>query len=154
MRISRRSVLKGMGIAGLGSAGFGAAGLPLATPAISQGATNVIHYIGTTSMSAPDLGVPRQFPATRRVQQGDVVVAEISAAFWEHPGQVLRSFALGDRFEAFIDAQVQGGRYNNASEVVRDALRLLEDREKLRELKLAELRRLAEEGRAIAGASR
>ena len=57
-----------------------------------------------------------------------------------------RSFALGDRFEAFIDAQVQGGRYNNASEVVRDALRLLEDQEKLRELRLAELRRLAEEG--------
>jgi ABC-type nitrate/sulfonate/bicarbonate transport system substrate-binding protein len=41
MRISRRSVLKGMGIAGLSSAGFGAAGLPLATPAISQGATKV-----------------------------------------------------------------------------------------------------------------
>jgi len=59
-----------------------------------------------------------------------------------------RSFALGDRFEAFIDAQVEGGRYNNASEVVRDALRLLEDQEKLRELRLAELRRLAEEGRA------
>lgn len=33
-----------------------------------------------------------------------------------------RSYALGDRFEAFIDAQVKGGRYNNASEVVRDAL--------------------------------
>ena len=28
---------------------------------VAQGATNVIHYIGTTSMSAPDLGVPRQF---------------------------------------------------------------------------------------------
>ena len=28
---------------------------------IAQGATNVIHYIGATSMSAPDLGVPRQF---------------------------------------------------------------------------------------------
>ncbi len=41
MRISRRSVLQGMGIAGLGSAGFGAAGVPLATPAISQGATKV-----------------------------------------------------------------------------------------------------------------
>ena len=39
---------------------------------VSQGATNVIHYIGTTSMSAPDLGVPRQFPTTRRVQKGDV----------------------------------------------------------------------------------
>jgi antitoxin ParD1/3/4 len=53
-----------------------------------------------------------------------------------------------DRFEAFIDAEVQGGRYNNASEVVRDALRLLEDQEKLRELRLAELRRLSEAGRA------
>ncbi len=63
---------------------------------VSQGATNVIHYIGTTSMSAPDLGVPRQFPTTRRLQAGDAAVAEISAAFWEHPGQVLRSFALGE----------------------------------------------------------
>jgi Xaa-Pro aminopeptidase len=63
---------------------------------VSQGATNVIHYIGVTSMDAPDLGVPRQFPRMRRVQGGDVVVAEISAAFWEHPGQVLRSFALGE----------------------------------------------------------
>jgi antitoxin ParD1/3/4 len=58
-----------------------------------------------------------------------------------------RSFALGHRFEAFIDTQVQGGRYNNASEVVREALRLLEDRETLRDIRLAELRRLAEEGR-------
>ncbi len=63
---------------------------------VSQGATNVIHYIGVTSMTSPDLGVPRQFPHMRRVQPGDVVVAEISAAFWEHPGQVLRSFALGE----------------------------------------------------------
>ena len=39
------------------------------------------------------------------------------------------------------------GRYNNASEVVREALRLLEDRERLREIRLVELRRLAEEGR-------
>ena len=70
---------------------------------ISQGATNVIHYIGTTSMSAPDLGVPRQFPTTRRVQKGDVVVAEISAAFWEHPGQVLRSFALGEPTKLYRD---------------------------------------------------
>jgi antitoxin ParD1/3/4 len=58
-----------------------------------------------------------------------------------------RSFALGEHFEAFIESQVQGGRYNNASEVVRDALRLLEDQEKLREIRLAALRRSAEEGR-------
>ena len=63
---------------------------------VPHGATNVIHYIGVTSMNSPDLGVPRQFPRMRHVQAGDVVVAEISAAFWEHPGQVLRSFALGE----------------------------------------------------------
>ena len=63
---------------------------------IPQGATNLIHYIGTTSMTAPDLAVPRQFPTTRRLRNGDAVVAEISAAFWDHPGQVLRSFALGE----------------------------------------------------------
>jgi len=70
---------------------------------VSQGAINVIHYIGTTSMAAPDLAVPRQFPTTRRVQAGDVVVAEISAAFWEHPGQVLRSFALGEPSKLYRD---------------------------------------------------
>ena len=53
--------------------------------------TNFIHYIGITSMSAPDLAVPRQFATTRTVQAGDAVVAEISATFWDHPGQVLRS---------------------------------------------------------------
>jgi len=60
------------------------------------GATNVIHYFGATSMTAPDLAVPRQFPRRRRVQSGDAVSAEITAAFWDHPGQVLRTFALGE----------------------------------------------------------
>jgi Xaa-Pro aminopeptidase len=62
---------------------------------VGAGGTNVIHYIGTTPMHAPQRGVPAQFPSTRRLQAGDIVFAEISAAFWDHPGQVLRSFALG-----------------------------------------------------------
>jgi len=57
------------------------------------------------------------------------------------------SYTLGARFESFVKELVESGRYNNASEVVRDGLRLLEDREKLREIRVAELRRLAEEGR-------
>jgi Xaa-Pro aminopeptidase len=61
-----------------------------------EGGTNVIHFIGATSMHDPQLGVPAQFPSTRRVTKGDIVFAEISAAFWDHSGQVLRSFAVGE----------------------------------------------------------
>lgn len=50
------------------------------------------------------------------------------------------SVALGAHFEAFIKQQLSSGRYNNASEVVRDGLRLLEDQEQLRTLKLEALR--------------
>jgi Xaa-Pro dipeptidase len=62
---------------------------------VPLGGTTVIHFIGVTAMAAPQLGVPTQFAANRKVAAGDIVFAEISAAFWEHSGQVLRSFALG-----------------------------------------------------------
>jgi Xaa-Pro dipeptidase len=61
-----------------------------------EGGTNVIHFIGATSMHDPHLGAPAQFPSTRKVAKGDIVFAEISAAFWDHSGQVLRSFAVGE----------------------------------------------------------
>lgn len=63
---------------------------------LPDGGTNWIHYIGATSMADPDVGVPRQFPSTRKVQHGDVVFAEISASFWDHTGQILRSFTVSD----------------------------------------------------------
>jgi Xaa-Pro dipeptidase len=62
---------------------------------VALGGSNVIHFFGVTPMAAPRLAVPRQFVANRDVARGDVVVAEIATAFWEHPGQVLRSFAVG-----------------------------------------------------------
>ena len=62
---------------------------------VALGGTNVIHFFGVTPMADPSIGVPTQFVANRKVNAGDAVVAEISAAFWEHPGQVLRSFAVG-----------------------------------------------------------
>jgi antitoxin ParD1/3/4 len=40
------------------------------------------------------------------------------------------SYTLGSHYETFIKRQLASGRYNNASEVVRDALRLMEEREK------------------------
>ena len=49
------------------------------------------------------------------------------------------SITVGERFEKFVKEQVEGGRYNNASEVIRAGLRLLETEEELRKRKLAEL---------------
>jgi len=59
---------------------------------------------------------------------------------------MLTSVALGPHFEAFIREQVAKGRYNNASEVVRDGLRMLEDRQLARQAKLGALRTDLEEG--------
>jgi antitoxin ParD1/3/4 len=58
-----------------------------------------------------------------------------------------RSFALGERFERFIEEKVRSGRFGNASEVVRAGVRLLEDQEQRRELELEKLRRSIDEGR-------
>ena len=51
---------------------------------------------------------------------------------------VVTSIALNDHYEQFIKRQLDSGRYNNASEVVRAALRLLEDYEVARERWLEE----------------
>ena len=48
--------------------------------------------------------------------------------------------SLTPELEQLIADRVRSGRYHSASEVVREALRLLEDRDELRQLRLAELR--------------
>ena len=46
--------------------------------------------------------------------------------------------SLTPELEKFVNARVQTGRYNSASEVVREALRLLEEHEQTRAHVLAE----------------
>ena len=56
------------------------------------------------------------------------------------------SYAIGDHFEKFIRKQVESGRYASASEIVRDALRLLEEREQMREIEFEEYRQKIRDG--------
>ena len=56
------------------------------------------------------------------------------------------SYTLGAHFESLIKTLVSSGRYASASEVMRDSLRLLEEREQVRESKLAALRSDIREG--------
>jgi Xaa-Pro aminopeptidase len=62
---------------------------------VASGGTTHIHYFGVTSMAHPDCCVPRQFPENRTIAAGDVVFCELSAAFGDYPGQVLRTFTVG-----------------------------------------------------------
>ena len=56
------------------------------------------------------------------------------------------SYTLGSHYEGFIRDLLASGRYASASEVVRDGLRLLEERERQREAKLVTLRDAIREG--------
>ena len=58
------------------------------------------------------------------------------------------SVALSPHFESFVREQVESGRYNNVSEVVRAGLRLLEDSERQQALHLEALRADLAAGRA------
>jgi Xaa-Pro aminopeptidase len=105
---------------------------------VGRGGTTHIHYFGMTSMTAPDLSVPSQWASTRRLSAGDVLSSELSASFWEYPGQLLRTFSVADdpvdlfrelhevadaAFDAILDCLRPGA---TAREVV-DASAVVED---------------------------
>ena len=52
------------------------------------------------------------------------------------------SITLGDHFDRFVSGQVESGRFGSASEVIRAALRLLENTE----TRLETLRKMLDEG--------
>lgn len=56
------------------------------------------------------------------------------------------NISLTPHLEALIREKVESGSYTSASEVVREALRLLEDEDQLRALKMERLRRDIQEG--------
>jgi len=55
--------------------------------------------------------------------------------------QIVMNISLGSQWEKFIAVYVRSGRYLSASEVVREGLRLLQEREQVRQVSLEQLRK-------------
>lgn len=56
------------------------------------------------------------------------------------------SYSIGNHFEELIESLIESGRYATASEVIRDGLRLVEEREERRKAKLEALRAEIQKG--------
>jgi len=106
---------------------------------VGQGGTTMIHYIGVTSMAEPHLCVPPQYASSRKVQKGDVVLCELSAYWWDYPGQVLRTFTVGadptplyrslhDTAEAAFDTVTGAIRHGATMEDIVSAAGVIEER--------------------------
>jgi Xaa-Pro dipeptidase len=106
---------------------------------VGQGGTTLIHYIGVTSMADPQLCVPPQYASSRRVSKGDVVFCELSAYWWDYPGQVLRSFTVGaeptplylalhDTAEAAFDSVTSVIKAGTTMQEIIDAAGVIEER--------------------------
>jgi antitoxin ParD1/3/4 len=56
------------------------------------------------------------------------------------------SYTIGKHFEDMIEDLLQSGRYSTASEIMREGLRLVEEREERRKVKLEALRAEIQKG--------
>jgi Xaa-Pro dipeptidase len=64
---------------------------------VGLGGTTRIHYIGSTSMRSPGIYVPAQYPRSRRLKKGDIVITELSAEYGGYAGQIHRPIAIGSK---------------------------------------------------------
>jgi len=57
------------------------------------------------------------------------------------------SYALGQHFESFMTQLIKEGRYNSKSEILREGLRAIEDKEKRRAITLEALKAAVNDGK-------
>ena len=70
-----------------------------------------IHFMTSMPMTEPDFPVPSQFHSSRKLQEGDCLITEISGAWWGYSGQIHRTFSLGEptkEWQELHDVAVEG----------------------------------------------
>ncbi|HEY6865195.1 MAG TPA: M24 family metallopeptidase [Burkholderiales bacterium] len=103
-----------------------------------HGGWTFIHYFMATPMDDPQYCVPRQIASSRRIRKGDAIATEITAHFFDYPGQVLRSFTvdaeptplfrrLHETAEAAFDAVTGVIRHGTTMQQIIDAAGVIED---------------------------
>lgn len=103
-----------------------------------HGGVTYIHYFLATPMANPQYCVPRQLASSRKLRAGDVVATEITANFFEYPGQILRTFTvaaeptplfrdLHKTAEAAYDAITGVIRHGTTMQQIIDAAGVIED---------------------------
>lgn len=65
-----------------------------------------------------------------------------------------RNVVLSEHQHELVETLVESGRYQNASEVLREGLRLIEERERIEEAKLKALKQAVKQGWADVSAGR
>jgi Xaa-Pro aminopeptidase len=103
-----------------------------------HGGWTFIHYFLVTPMADPQYCVPRQIASSRKLRPGDVIATEITAQFFDYPGQILRSFTAGaeptplfrrlhETAEAAFDAVTGVMRHGATMEQIVAAAEVIED---------------------------
>tara|TARA_B110000444_G_C18832479_1_gene594033 strand:- start:1124 stop:2329 length:1206 start_codon:yes stop_codon:yes gene_type:complete len=70
---------------------------------IPLGGHKVINFFGITSMDNPNNCVPSQFTSNQKLKKNDVISTEISAHYWNYPGQILRTISIGPMTNIYKD---------------------------------------------------
>jgi len=102
------------------------------------GGSTVIHFIGRNKMMRPTCCVPPQHHSSAKLETGDMLFIEFSATFWDYPGQVLRTIAVGAEpapvfrdlhsvAEAAFDAITDKLKAGVSAQELFDATSLIED---------------------------
>jgi Xaa-Pro dipeptidase len=103
-----------------------------------HGGVTFIHYFLSTPMADPQYCVPRQIASTRKLRPGDIIATEITAHFFEYPGQILRTFTVAaeptplyrrlyETAEAAFDAVTGVIRHGTTMQQIVDAADVIEE---------------------------